>query len=236
MCVVGQAFRECSALIGTGRHFVGLYCHMPRPILPLIRAAITATHSPADAHAQSYEADPNTLALSQKLGLLHAISIPSRCLVRRSNGARSRRGRREEVTGTSSLSFYSTHQDAVSLDNVKFGAKQLKAGAVGPDGEGSHMAACRRTHYTCRGMDVHPAPLTHSHGRAAHPPTWTRTRTFTISMQAISSESAGLNRYSLLIHKQLAGFHTATHCAACQTRRQPASGGVCMCLHTCRCS
>ncbi len=47
VCAVSQVFGECSTLIGTGRHFVGLYCHMPLPILPLIRAAITGTHTSA---------------------------------------------------------------------------------------------------------------------------------------------------------------------------------------------
>lgn len=88
VCVVSQAFGECSALIGTGRHFVGLYCHMPLPILLLIRAAITGTNTYTQ-HTQPCEADPHTLAHAQKLGPLHAISIPLRCLVQRSNGARS---------------------------------------------------------------------------------------------------------------------------------------------------
>lgn len=49
--VVSQAFGECLALIGTGRHFVGLYCHMPLPILLLIRAAITGTNTYIQTHA-----------------------------------------------------------------------------------------------------------------------------------------------------------------------------------------
>lgn len=45
VCAASLVFGEYSALIGTGRHFVGLYCHMPLPILLLIRAAITGTHT-----------------------------------------------------------------------------------------------------------------------------------------------------------------------------------------------
>lgn len=45
VCVFSHILGECLALIGTGRHFVGLYCHMPLPILLLIRAAITGTHT-----------------------------------------------------------------------------------------------------------------------------------------------------------------------------------------------
>lgn len=54
VCVCASSarlFRECSALIGTGRHFVGLYCHMPLPILLLIRAAITGTNTYIETRA-----------------------------------------------------------------------------------------------------------------------------------------------------------------------------------------
>lgn len=51
VCCWPGFFGECSALIWTGRHFVGLYCHMPLPILPLIRAAITGSHIHTHTHA-----------------------------------------------------------------------------------------------------------------------------------------------------------------------------------------
>lgn len=44
-CVVSQVFGDCLPLTGTGRHFAGLYCHMPLPILPLIRAATAGTQT-----------------------------------------------------------------------------------------------------------------------------------------------------------------------------------------------
>lgn len=71
-----------SPLIRTGRHFVGLYCHMPLSIPPLIRAAITGG-------VHTHPLTRQTLALAQSLGLLHAISIPLRCLARRSDERRA---------------------------------------------------------------------------------------------------------------------------------------------------
>ncbi len=50
VCVISQVFGECSALIETGRHFVGLYCHMPLTILLLISAAITGAHTYTHTH------------------------------------------------------------------------------------------------------------------------------------------------------------------------------------------
>lgn len=98
-------------------------------------------------NARSYKADVGT---PSKLWPLHVISIPLRCLVRRSNGARSCalvEADRGEVTGTTSLHFYSTHRGAASLDNVKFAAKQLEAQAVTiePDGGKLIVVACRQT-------------------------------------------------------------------------------------------
>lgn len=74
VCVIGQVFEECSALIGTGRHFVGLYCHMPLPILLLIRTAITGTHT-------LLQSRPTHFGTCSKLRPLHVISILLRCLV-----------------------------------------------------------------------------------------------------------------------------------------------------------
>lgn len=72
------------------------------------------------------------------------------------------------MTGTSSLHFYSAHQGAVSLDNVKFGAKQLKAWAVtiGPDREGSYSGSMQATY---SGTDIHSALLTHMGIQHIHP-------------------------------------------------------------------
>lgn len=93
--------------------------------------------------------------------------------------------------GTSSLHFHFAHQGAVSGDNVKFGAKQLKAWAVtmAPDGEGSCLSStqagrvCGHTHTWVNNIS-HPI-YTYSH-------MCTHTHTHVQSMQAISSERAGL--------------------------------------------
>lgn len=71
VCVISQVFGECSALIGTGRHFVGLYCRMPLPILLLIRVR------------------PTHFGTRSKPGPLEVISILLRRLVQPSSGAQS---------------------------------------------------------------------------------------------------------------------------------------------------
>lgn len=70
---VCQVFGECLHLIGNGRHFVGLYCHMPLPILLLIRAAITGT--PTWTRALTRQ----TLAHAQSSGL--CMWLASHCVV-----------------------------------------------------------------------------------------------------------------------------------------------------------
>lgn len=89
-----------------------------------------------------------------------------------------------------SLHFYSTHQGTASLDNVKFAAKQLEAQAVTiePDGENSLWWHAGKHVNTDTGAGTHTG--------AVHPPTCAQVHSvciFTISMQAISSESAGVN-------------------------------------------
>lgn len=71
MC--GLDLGECLLLIGTGRHFVGLYCHMPLPILPLIRVAITGAH----AFSTRRQTHLYALAPTQWLDPLHVISSSS---------------------------------------------------------------------------------------------------------------------------------------------------------------
>lgn len=81
-------FEEYWALMGTGRRFVGLYCHMPLPIPALIRDR------------------PTHFGTRSKLGPLQAISIllwQSCTAIRRRTKLCSCRSRLGEVTGTSSL-------------------------------------------------------------------------------------------------------------------------------------
>lgn len=54
---------DCSPLRETGRHFAGLYCHMPLPILILIRAAT------AGARMLSHSLTRQSLAHAERPGL-----------------------------------------------------------------------------------------------------------------------------------------------------------------------
>lgn len=66
MCVcVSPAglFGERSALIGTGRQFVELYCHMPLPIQLLIRAAITGRNKYAQLARRTHALRSSSLCV-----------------------------------------------------------------------------------------------------------------------------------------------------------------------------
>lgn len=149
-------------------------------------------------HTQSYKADSGTCS---KPWPLHIISIPLSCLVQRSNGARGcalveAHWRKWRVQ--LHFNFYTAHQGAVVLDNVKFAAKQLKAQAatIEPDREGSSRGgthANASTHIQEVDADSCLRSYVHTCGYTTHPPTCAHTYIFTISMRAISSESAGLN-------------------------------------------
>lgn len=105
VCEYVCVFGECSALIVTGRHFVGLYCHVPLPIELLIRVAITGTRMCTCTQNTQIEADPHTLAHGQSLGLCMWLASHRVVLCSDQTELCSCGGWSEEVKSTSSHHF-----------------------------------------------------------------------------------------------------------------------------------